>query len=189
MTGATPTRAPTPRFRRDDWLELGFRELVARGKPGLTLERLCEAAGRTRGSFYHHFADHETFVRALLERWVERQTDAVIALVETRDGERLSSLHELAGALDHGLDIAIRRFAATEPLAADTVSAVDRERLDFLERLYREDHGLPPARARRLAEIEYALFVGMQTLWPDRKPEEIVSYKALLGALVDADGV
>ena len=188
MTAATSARAAATRFRRDDWLELGLGELVAHGKTCLTLEHLCESAGRTRGSFYHHFADHETFVRALLERWVERQTDAVIALVEARGGARLSSLQELAGALDHALDIAIRRLAASEPLAATTVAEVDADRLAFLEKLYRQEHGLPRARAHRLAEMEYALFVGMQTLWPDRKPEDFVSYKTLMGALLSADG-
>ena len=176
--------AAAGRFRREDWLELGLRQLVEHGRAGLTLERMCEAAGRTRGSFYHHFPDHAAFVAALLDGWRERQTEAVIAAVERAGTERLGSLHELASALDHALDTAVRRYAAAEPLARDAVAAVDARRIDFLAELYAAEHELPPARARRVAELEYALFVGMQVLWPERDPEEIVAYKRLMHALV-----
>ncbi len=30
----------------------------------MTIEALCTAADRTRGSFYHHFQDHGAFVEA-----------------------------------------------------------------------------------------------------------------------------
>ena len=147
---------------------------------------MCEVAGRTRGSFYHHFPDHAAFVDALLERWRERQTEAVIAAVESAGSERLGSLHALASDLDHDLDIAVRRFASDDPSARAAVEAVDRQRLDFLAGLHAEDHGLPPANARRMAELEYALFVGMQVLWPDRTPNDLFSYEKLMRALVSA---
>ena len=186
MAGPGTGRERTGRFRREDWLELGLAQLVAHGRAGLTLERMCEAAGRTRGSFYHHFADHEAFVVALLGRWRERQTEAVVAAVESAGGERVGSLHEVASALDHALDVAVRRYAAAEPLARDAVAAVDEERLRYVTRLYVEDHGRTPESARRIAEIEYALFVGMQVLWPERDAAELASYKALVGALAEA---
>jgi AcrR family transcriptional regulator len=42
------------------------------GPAALTIERLTAAARRTRGSFYHRFADRDAFVRALMERWREQ---------------------------------------------------------------------------------------------------------------------
>ena len=165
------------RFREADWLELGFRQLVDFGAAGLTVERLCEAAGRTRGSFYHHFRDHDAFVRNLMERWKKRHTDDVIAQVERRAertgdaNARPQSLHELAVHLDHRLDLAVRLFAQTHPVAAIYLKRVDTERLDYLKRLYRETTTLPSTLADEVAWLEYAAFVGAQVLQPDARTD------------------
>src|SRR5688500_82529 len=42
------------RWTREDWVELAVARLKADGAGALTLEALCLAAGRTKGSFYHH---------------------------------------------------------------------------------------------------------------------------------------
>ena len=51
------------RLGRDDWLALGLERLAAEGPRALRLENICAAAGRTRGSFYHHFRDHDELPR------------------------------------------------------------------------------------------------------------------------------
>lgn len=93
------------RLRRSDWTELALRILAEDGPESLTVARLCEVAGRTRGSLYHHFADHEALIAATLEHWAARDTDRLIA--EARDAD---DLDRRAAALDARLELAVRRL-------------------------------------------------------------------------------
>lgn len=188
---ATPaaTKPAATRIRRDDWLALGLAQLVRHGAAGLTVEHLCAVANRTRGSFYHHFADHDAFVRGLMDRWKAVHTDAVIAGVEAAPpADRPRSLHSLASHLDHRLDIAIRRLAASHPIAADMVRQVDDIRIAFVAALYRAQGRDRPEQAETFARLEYALFVGSQVLWPDAAPASLLEIKALFADLVRSSG-
>ena len=188
MTGAAEAAAAKPagvRFRRDDWLALGLRQLTRHGAAGLTVEHLCAAANRTRGSFYHHFADHDAFVQGLMEYWKAIHTDAVIAGVEAAPpADRPRSLHALASHLDHRLDVAVRRFAFAHPIAAEMVRRVDDVRLSFVAALYRSQGQDRPEQAETFARLEYALFVGSQVLWPEASPASLLEIKELFADLV-----
>lgn len=183
--GPTAAKRSNARFRQQDWLALGLTELTRHGAAGLTVEHLCAVAGRTRGSFYHHFADHDAYIRALMERWKAVHTDAVIAAVEAAPPpDRPQSLHTLASHLDHRIDIAVRRLAAAHPIAADMVRRVDEARIAFVAALYRAQGQDRPERAETFARLEYALFVGFQVLWPDASPASLLDIKALFADLV-----
>ena len=57
------------RFEKSEWLKLAQDVLKSDGPAALTLERLTTAAGKTRGSFYHHFNSRDEFLRALMLDW------------------------------------------------------------------------------------------------------------------------
>ncbi|MEM8852004.1 MAG: TetR/AcrR family transcriptional regulator [Pseudomonadota bacterium] len=163
------------RMRRSDWLDLGLRMLTEGGVESLTVDALCRMAQRTRGSFYHHFQDHEGFLVALAETWRDRQTDAVIAEVDAgRQGARGDLLHRAAGAIDHRLDVAMRRAAGRDAVFAAMVAAVDARRIGYIAKTLQSERALDAAEAARLADLEYALFVGSQVLWPDRPPLSVL---------------
>jgi len=183
---ATAAKRPNPvgRFNRNDWLDCGLGCLKADGPSALTLESLCAAAGRTRGSFYHHFADHDAFIEALMKRWQWLHTDQVIEQVEQLAIEqptasRPMSLHELSTGLDHRLELEVRRLGNTHPLAESVLKQVDASRLAYLEKLYIESGNISPQKAFELARLEYALFVGLQTLWPGGEAFDFEASKAL----------
>ncbi len=48
------------------WLEHGYRLFADEGPQALKVERMAEAVGISKSSFYHHFADMEVFVDGLL---------------------------------------------------------------------------------------------------------------------------
>src|ERR1700679_183310 len=52
------------RFTRLDWLTLGEQRLSADGPGALSLERLTQAAGRGKGSFWKHFQSPPFFLSA-----------------------------------------------------------------------------------------------------------------------------
>lgn len=156
------------RLGRHDWLDAGLSLLAAGDRRSLTLERLCEQLGRTKGSFYHHFRDMPTFQLELLERWQRRHTEALIDDAQTigdprARGERLRAR---VAAADLRLERAIRSWAEVEPIAKTAVAAVDERRIGYLTELASARLG-DPVRAKIVARIEYAAFVGSVELFSD----------------------
>lgn len=89
------------------------------------------------------------------------------------------SLHEISTGLDHRLELAIRRLASQHLLADAVLKRVDATRLAYIEKLYIETNRISAAKAHELARLEYALFVGLQTLWPDGEAFDFAASKAL----------
>ncbi|MCH9808743.1 MAG: TetR/AcrR family transcriptional regulator [Alphaproteobacteria bacterium] len=181
------SKPPKLRLSRLDWLNIGLRELARQGSDGLQLEALCQAAGKTRGSFYHHFKDHHAFCEALMEHWKSRNTDEIIAYVEREAGSggKREVLNALVARLDPTEEVAVRRFAAIEPVAKAAVEVVDRKRIDYLVQIVAEEFGVEPGNARLLAEFQYALFIGYQSLFPDVGEKKYRQVGRLVEAVVD----
>ena len=171
------------RFGREDWVGLGLALLGRRGPEALTLERLTEAAGKTRGSFYHHFTDHAAFLAALAARWLA-EDDAVIALVDAaaRAGKRRETLARRAAKIDHALERELRRLAASEPVIAKAVARSDQRRIAYLVRLFRSELGLDEAAALTRARLQHCAFVGAQMVFPDANERFRLKLEAMLGA-------
>ena len=176
------------RTDRGQWLEAAFALLRDEGERSLTIDRLCALVDRSKGSFYHHFRDHDAFVDALLDRWVEVLTEQPIrvAAAEPDAARRSAALSAVVRGLDHGLDLAIRAWAWRDPRVRAVVQRVDDRRLECLAEL----HALAGRRdARLLAQIEYACFVGAQALGlvPSAEAERIEAKLLQALALIDAE--
>jgi AcrR family transcriptional regulator len=65
---------PKPRLTRQGWIDAAIQQLVEAGIGAVRVEQLATRLGVTRGSFYHHFADREDLLRAMLEDWAQRWT-------------------------------------------------------------------------------------------------------------------
>ena len=162
------------RFQKRDWLELAHKQIVREGGAGLTIERLCEAAGRTKGSFYHHFKTHDDFITEMMQLWVELQTSDLIQQTDTiaEPLDRLKALGALATSIDLQLEVAIRVFAQHHEGAAAILKAVDEERVAYLTHIYAETKLCDKKTAGKIAKIEYAGFVGTMILWPKTAAQE-----------------
>jgi len=175
---------PKARFEREDWIDLGLELLRRDGPDGLTLERLTEAASKTRGSFYHHFEDHDAFLAALAERWLGEETDAVIALADAaaRTGRRREALARRATKVDHALERELRRLAAVAPVVAAVVAKSDERRIVYVTRLFRAEFGLDEKEALARGRIQHCAFVGAQMVFPDADERFWIRHLATLGA-------
>lgn len=120
------------RYKKEDWLALGARLLAEEGPAALTIERLTAAAKRTRGSFYHHFEDRDTFVRAMMERWREQIVeDAAKRFEENPSPEAWRRLmRESPFEIDFRFEREIRRLAASEPIVREILGDADRARIE-----------------------------------------------------------
>lgn len=156
------------RTSKADWIEGGLGLLRTEGEHALTIERLCAALGRTKGSFYHHFESADVFARALLEVWERSHTEAPIdaASREPSMAARRRTLDTAVKLLDWPLDLAVRGWALRDPDARAVVDRIDRRRIAYLESLL--PRTLPRARRTAIATLEYAAFLGAMQLDPTR---------------------
>lgn len=143
------------------WCDTGLALLRDEGMPALTIERLCAALQRTKGSFYHHFRDMQAFQEALLCRWEETLTDGPMraAATEQDPKRRAARLDAAVTKLDHRLDLAVRAWGLWDRRARAAVERVDTRRLAYVTDLY-QARGAADANA--LAQLEYFAFVGYQ---------------------------
>lgn len=176
------------RFSKQDWLDLAHKQLIDEGAAGLLLERICAAAKKTRGSFYHHFVDHDAFINAVMAHWQMKQTDEIIVDVESETNvkQRKQRLSQRAIDANHKLESAIRHFAQSHSGAAEFLKKVDEKRIAYLEKLILDERKCSKKQAKRLAEIEYAAFVGAMILWPDKPRSHSAELDELLSQLVAA---
>ena len=161
------------RLGRTDWLEVGLKLLAEVGEQSLTIESLCAAAGRTRGSFYHHFDDQETYVDALLLYWKERDADTVVA-ANTALGDAQAMRHGLAlmaTCLDNPIEAALRRWSASNPRVRRVIEAVDAERIFLLAEIIGQGTAREKAEVQELAVVEYSALIGFHHLFPDATEE------------------
>ena len=162
------------RWSRDHWLSLGERRLMEGGPRALGLEALCEAAGRTKGSFYHHFQGAEAFVEALVERWRMRTTDQIgeVALASKNPETASKTLLRMTARIDPRLDLAVRSLGAERPAVAALVQAMDDKREAIVTELLIRIYGMDEARARAGSRLFHSVYLAAQV----RRPEDLRSF-------------
>ena len=148
------------RLAPTDWCDAGLALLRDDGMSALTVDRMCTALERSKGSFYHHFRDLDAFLTRLLVRWEETLTEAPIAFAAAADADqRAARLDDAVARLDHRLDLAVRAWGLRDARARAAVARVDARRMAYLTELHAAGNA---DGARASARLEYLAFVGAQ---------------------------
>jgi AcrR family transcriptional regulator len=170
----TASQAKAPRWSREDWIELGARSLRTNGPAGVTLEALCVAAARTRGSFYHHFAAVDELAVEIAALWRRTETEAIgaAALAESDPRKGLRTLARLSAQMDHALEIGVRALGAANPAVAAIVRDVDEVREGIIADLLARAYQLAPARAAQAARLFHSLQLAAQV----RAPQDVAGF-------------
>jgi AcrR family transcriptional regulator len=176
------------RLTRDAWFEIGFQLLGTDGEKALTIDRLCQIAERTKGSFYHHFKSHDDFVTALLVYWQFKYTDRIISKVEQLAdlNARRRELDHLAASVDNRVERAIRQWAGVDERVQHILKHVDDQRIQYLAKLISELGQPDHETAYELAVIEYAAFVGLQQLFPQAESQWIERFSNRVTHLISS---
>jgi AcrR family transcriptional regulator len=179
------------RATQEDWLDAGLVLLRERGHDALTVDALCRAVDRTKGSFYHHFADVSVFATRLLEHWEKRSTeDLIVAADASRTpAERRAALYAQVRSLASGIEQAIQAWGLRDPAARAVRARVDARRIGYLAEL-RRSSGATPKLAERMAQIEYGAFLGAIQIFNLPSPEGWKAYEKANALLLRAlDGI
>jgi AcrR family transcriptional regulator len=57
---------------KEIWIKFGYETFALKGQSEIKIERLAKQVGKSKSSFYHHFADMELFVEVLLRHHIEQ---------------------------------------------------------------------------------------------------------------------
>lgn len=152
------------KLQPDDWIAAGLRAIAAGGIRNVSVERLADELGATKGSFYWHFADRPALIVAMLDEWEHRQTDQII--------ERLSMIGDpterfralLSSAFDEspGISLDANLLAdADDPVVGAALKRAARKRLAFVESTLRQ-LGVGDSKDRAL--LAFSAYLGLAQL-------------------------
>ncbi|MEQ1696418.1 MAG: TetR/AcrR family transcriptional regulator [Hyphomicrobiaceae bacterium] len=154
------------RLGKDAWVVAGLKALADHGVDGVRIERLAEALGVTKGSFYWHFADRQALLTAVLVAWKARATADIIVQVEAKGCDPRERMHELMMIVftaDGRLERQVRAWAANDEAARLAQDEIDGERTRYLEGLF-TGLGFKRAEARARSRFAYHALIGQFAL-------------------------
>ncbi len=174
------------RKRKKDWLETGIRILGKYGLNGLTIERMCEELGVTKGSFYHHFESMRDFEGQLIAYWADiylsprgdipDDPQARLALLDMIMQETFSPITES--------EVAVRMWAYQDERVSEFVEKVDVVRRNFVLKVFRSLSG-DEENAQLMADMLFTMLIGSITMLPRMSPERVqdlyLEFKRLYG--------
>ena len=164
---------------RADWLEAGLKVLAEDGAPALTIERLTEQMGLSKGSYYHHFKGAGGFRTALLEYFEAQFTARLIDTVEQKpeadSATKLKRLLDLvlADEAKVQLEIAVRAWALQDAEARAAQERVDLARTAYLQQLCRGLDSKKLDDPDRLARLLYLILIGAEQVLPPVPSSEL----------------
>jgi AcrR family transcriptional regulator len=160
---------------RAAWLAEGLVLLAECGAQAVTLERLCERMGRSKGSFYHHFDSMGGFRTALFAHFENRGTGSIIERVEAAGmpdarAKLRRLLTEVLAAGDPEAEIAMRAWAKQDPEAEAVQRRIDAARSTYLYELCAEGGHPDP---KRMGDLIYLVLIGAEHLTPSMAPTDL----------------
>lgn len=142
-----------------------MKVLSTKGPGALSIDNLCLIMGKTKGSFYHHFGNRESYIGELLEYHEKNTMDEIMEIANQAEDapKKIKSLTKMTFQISGDLELSIRAWALYEPMVRNYQDRLDLRRLDYLKQLHMES-GLSAERAQMRANRDYSLFIGFQQL-------------------------
>jgi AcrR family transcriptional regulator len=168
-SGAGPARsAPFGNVKatRGDWLAGALSVLAIEGVGRVTVLNLSDRLGVSRSSFYWYFKNRDELFDALLARWEELNTRAIVS----QAGAPAASINEAVcnvfrcwidpEIFSPRLDFAVREWARRSPKVRKALDRSDSDRTDAIRAMferfgYRDEDALVRARVLYYTQIGY----------------------------------
>ena len=153
---------------REDWLNEAISLMGEHRDHGaLKIDALCARLSLTKGSFYWHFKNHEALQLAVIEHWANHYQQQIHERLPDPALEAEPFLMALfsfwAGSEFSKADAAMRRWAATNEAAQESIEAADKLLFSLLITAFRK-LGLPQESAHNTAYTMIALGVAAPSL-------------------------
>lgn len=170
------------RTSRETWLDEGLALLQQSGIDNVRIDTLCNRLEMTKGSFYHHFKNHQVYLEGMLDYWEEKYTSKFIDYAEEGNTplEKIERLNEVALSAYDDPEIHIRAWAITDEHAKATLIRVDQRRIDYLVKLYTA-FDMSSEQALITSRVIYATLIGTQYILPQLKQQDILEMFNFIG--------
>lgn len=159
---------------REEWIEAGWKEFLAKGPRAVAVEPVARALGVTKGSFYSKFKDRAELLEEVMNHFLgianqhfsnaqigpEHLDEVIKAMVKLSAGE--GGFGQIMGSL-----------FSTEPEMSQTLNQILKARIDYLASSL-ESRGFPPEQARARAYLIASTYAGLtmiSALAPERLEE------------------
>ncbi|GGE12259.1 TetR family transcriptional regulator [Aureimonas endophytica] len=152
------------------WLEAAYGLLLESGVDGVKIVPLAKRLGLSRTSFYWFFEDREALLAALVARWREKNTGAIVRRAEAYAesiAEAMLNVFDCwldADLFDAPFEFAVRSWALQSPGVLAEVQAADQQRLEALARMFARfgfDETAADVRARTVYLVQIG-YISMQ---------------------------
>jgi len=177
--GMRPVAAPDARHgSKTKLLDAALQVIRAKGYCATRVEDICEAAGLTKGSFFHHFNSKEELALAAVDYWIDGST----ALFVSADYHKASDpLDRLLGYIDLRKSLLQGELVDFSCLAGTMVQEVYDTHPEIREACNRS---ISSHAATLVADIELA--IRSRGMHPEWTAESLALYmqSALQGAFV-----
>ncbi|MES2051268.1 MAG: TetR/AcrR family transcriptional regulator [Pseudomonadota bacterium] len=182
-----------PDLQPSDWVRAGMKILAQSGVDMVLIPPLAKELGVTKGSFYWHFTSRDDLLLKLIEEWKQHATLRVIEIVERagvspQEKIRLiafigtnSPIDEFGGAVE----LAVRNWARVNQNVRKVVADVDRQRLNYLTKLYEEIGSTVDAEL--LACMHYCFSAGLRLIFAYPEKQKLAMRQAALDQIFFAD--
>jgi len=123
----------------EQWAEAGLAFLKEKGSNELSIVKLSQKLGVTRGSFYYHFKSLNDLIDAMIAAWEEKVINKGFeqTLINSGDPKQeVKNLIEYVTHLTDRLDLVFRQWAPSNDHVKEHMARLDQKRLNILEGLF-----------------------------------------------------
>jgi len=172
-SGAEPDpRDSNSRGSRDLWLDAACDLFLQQGVAAVMIQPLSKRLNLSRTSFYWFFADREELLDALLERWRDRNTGAILRQAEAYAETVVEATLNLfdcwldSSLFDTKFEFAVRSWALQSAAVAAEIKAADEQRIDAITAMFcRFGYAATEANVRALTVYLTQIgYISMQTV-------------------------
>ncbi len=173
------------RGSRDLWLDAACELFLQQGVAAVMIQPLSKRLKLSRTSFYWFFADREELLDALLERWRDRNTGAILRQAEAYAESVVEATLNLfdcwldSSLFDTKFEFAVRSWALQSAAVAAEIEAADKQRIDAITAMFtRFGYSATEANVRALTVYLTQIgYISMQTVEdPEVRMPRIANY-------------
>lgn len=161
----TSSRANDRWLSRDDWMLAGQELLCKEGIAGMRLSKLTKKLKVSTGSFYHHFADVDSYLGELADYYNSDRVERMLARIVEQTDDPLEQIQMLRAQSTSSrlfeLDVAMRVWSASDRRAAAAMRRSEQVVISFLGRAFSRlgfDADESDVRARILLSVNVVEF-------------------------------
>ena len=159
---------------KKQWFVVGLDILEKDGFARITIDNLCTRLEIPQGAFYHHFKNIDGYIEALMKYWLNQNT---VQIIEDADKlatakERMEFIGSVVINRSHKSEQVIRAWSFSNQIVKKYIQQVDDLRIDYSTKL-RVQLGMSEEESKNTSVLEYAIFVGIQQLYPDINKKDL----------------